>query len=63
MDGCWHHGHEPIPEGAYLVCGECGHCYVTEADLIETERQLYPDLPVRASAATMWACPLCAHDF
>lgn len=61
--GCWFHGDEPIPDGAYLVCGECGHCYVTAADLIEAERRLYPDLPARTSAAQMWSCPLCAHDF
>lgn len=30
---CWHHGREPVPDGAYLVCGECGHCYVTADDL------------------------------
>lgn len=35
--GCWFHGHEPIPEGAYRVCGECWHCYNTIEDLVAEE--------------------------
>lgn len=65
--GCWFHGAEPIPDGAYLVCGECGHCYVTAADLIDTERRVLTEVghPVMATIYpdTIYACPLCAHDF
>lgn len=65
---CWHHGYEPIPDGAYRVCVECGHCFVTEQDLIDADRAWFTDVeprdrpPVRAGAE-VYACPLCAHDF
>lgn len=60
--GCYFHGPEPIPAGAFLTCFECGHCWPTETDFIAdvqacvAEHGLTPttDLPF---------CPLCSHDF
>ena len=72
-DNCWHHGHEPIPEGAYRVCGECGHCFATEADLSQADFDVrhkaylagftdsYPT--VLRSGEQIYSCPLCTHDF
>ncbi len=32
---CAVHGYEPIPPGAYRVCGECYHAYATADELVE----------------------------
>jgi hypothetical protein len=36
---CWHHGPEPIPAHYYILCVECGHCYVTAEDLEAAHRE------------------------
>ena len=64
--GCFWHGEEPIPDGAYLVCGECWHCYVTPADLVAAVATVRAELGLPAWAGDADAvafCPLCAHDF
>ena len=64
---CYFHGDEPVSEGAYRVCFECGHCYPTADHLLNaynTEAARY-DLPhtpaVRPSDIDF--CPLCTHDW
>lgn len=57
---------EPIPEaGAYLVCGECFHCFDTADDLMAAVRKMAAEIGVQApaSADEVYFCPLCAHDF
>lgn len=63
--GCFWHGPEPIPEGAFRVCGECWHCFETEADLRAAVATMHQEceLPPPAPDAPLWVCPLCAHDF
>jgi hypothetical protein len=64
--GCFWHGEEPIPEGAYLVCAECGHCYVTADDLLVAHREMRKEIglpPHVATPSEILYCPLCAHDF
>lgn len=71
---CWHHGPEPIPDdNAYRVCGECGHCFVTEAELSQADYEVrhgsyvagstdnYPT--VHRSGDDIDICPLCTHGF
>jgi len=66
--GCYFHGEEPIPEGAYRVCGECWHCYPTEKDLLDTYNtelarvNQEPDSPV-TNPDDIYFCPLCTHDW
>lgn len=69
---CWiHHADEP-PEG-YRWCLECGHMYVTEAELVAAHNkemdvlsQFGPGeshLPLATSASEIYGCPACAHDW
>lgn len=64
---CFWHGREPIPEGAYLVCAECGHCWPTEADLLADMQRVMMETHVGVTAPMsgedVFFCPLCAHDF
>lgn len=63
--GCFWHGFEPVPDNAYLVCGECGHCWVTADDLMEAVRLICAAIgaTVPSGPALVYHCPLCAHDF
>lgn len=63
--GCWWHGPEPIPPGAFRVCGECWHCFVTEADLRAADEELRRQIGLQPTDpdAPIWVCPLCTHDF
>lgn len=47
--GCYFHGEEPIPEGAYRVCGECWHCYNTAEDLIAEDNRVREDMRLHAN--------------
>lgn len=71
-DHCHFHGHEPICGEPYLICGECGHCYMTSNDLVRYFWNLvrlsgkailcYPTgEPVNADDILF--CPLCSHGF
>jgi len=65
---CYSHGvHEPIPaDGAYLVCFECGHVFVTALDLLlDYAVNSPPDIPVPGdiTAKDINFCPHCIHDF
>lgn len=64
-DRCWFHGDEPIPRGCYRVCLECGHAFVTAADLLEAERKICVAMELKPadSAEDVAVCPLCTHDF
>ena len=58
----WHHRIEPLREGDFRVCFECGHVWRTREEfLADVERESRaagvepdPDQPF---------CPLCCHDF
>jgi hypothetical protein len=79
-DFCWScYKDEPIPEGgAYQVCFECKHVYVTAEDLVvaynrvitEMNRNMGPGHAKLAlltsspeSAKRIYFCQLCMHDF
>lgn len=66
-DQCYIHGHEPIPDGYFKICGECWHVFPTAQALIDDDlavRREYlgpamgPD-PVE----DIHICPHCTHDF
>lgn len=77
-DYCAIHGYEPIPAGAFRVCGECWHCYVSAEVLIDAHNQVMDDLR-RAEEAQGYptgadwrhvsrpdevhCCPMCTHDW
>ncbi len=63
--GCFWHGAEPVPEGAYRVCLECGHCWVTAADLMADVQRLCMEIGATPpmDVEHVFYCPLCAHDF
>lgn len=67
---CYSHGtHEPVPEsGAYRVCFECGHVFVTDVELRQAyidnapeDTKVYADRLVSADDISF--CPHCLHDF
>lgn len=67
-DWCYSHNRsEPIPEGgAYRVCGECGHCWLSQedlmADVIKSAQECGADVwPL--GPQFVYFCPLCIHDF
>jgi hypothetical protein len=63
--GCFWHGHEPIPDDAYVVCGECGHCWVTGDDLLADARLLCAEIGLTLPPGDpdkITFCPLCSHD-
>lgn len=63
----WHDRHEPVPDsGAYIVCGECGHVYVTALELLKTFADEAPadhEIDGDMTAKDIMFCPLCLHDF
>lgn len=61
---CYIHGHEPLPEAYFCLCGECGHVYTTAEDLIRAyvDEEPEPKGPV-PNAADIAFCPYCMHDF
>ncbi len=69
-----HSAREAIPpEGAHAICLECGHVYVTEADLVAAYNAAVDDInrrwrdvaPARHITAAEQAafCQECLHDF
>lgn len=63
----WHNVDEPA-EGAYRVCGECGHVYRTaEALRAAFMDELAPDLGdlpgMPPLADEILGCPMCLHDW
>jgi hypothetical protein len=72
--GCYFHGYEPIPEKYYILCLECGHCYHTAEELLNTfndimyegwfnwEQGERPWIPA-TDVNRIHFCALCAHDF
>ena len=64
--GCFWHREEPIPEDFYRVCGECLHCWPTPEELmvdVATIARQVGLTAIPADPATVFSCPLCAHDF
>lgn len=58
---CTHHGYEPMA-GAFRVCGECWHAFMTEVELVEADAKWgFP--PSLKSVGKIYSCPLCSHDF
>lgn len=65
-DWCYScHKPEPLPANFFRICGECMHCFVTEAELRAAMAATHREcgLPPPAPDAPLWVCPLCAHDF
>lgn len=76
MDGDWCaiHGHEPLPENYYKICGECLHCWPTREEFLADVQKNLADManvpvewgPMPPRAATdddEHVCPLCTHNF
>lgn len=65
--GCFWHGPEPIPEGAFRVCGECWHCWPTADDFEADVETMFAEVGVYGELSgdpiDLPYCPLCAHDF
>lgn len=72
----WHNVDEPYTPGVdYKACGECWHVWPTEADFRRDVQLLAeqmntsrfrgdsPAWVVPDDLSTVFACPLCAHDF
>lgn len=62
-DHCYVHGYEPLPEAffdVYLICGECGHFFITE-EALETAYTELTDRYLLADDITF--CPYCTHSF
>lgn len=53
--------HEPERRGDYRICGECGHIFRTEADLIAEDDKW--EMRPGKTGDTIYMCPLCTHDF
>lgn len=52
---CAVHGHEPIPpEGAFKICVECGHAYLTAQELVDEHNRVLREL---ADAPPEWSDP------
>ncbi|WP_158881907.1 hypothetical protein [Amycolatopsis anabasis] len=64
-DECFFHGHEPLPENYYRVCGECGHVFATADELLRREREIANEVGFQPETDPdrVYVCPLCAHDF
>jgi hypothetical protein len=59
---------EPRPDDYYQICGECGHVFVTASELEEAALLNIPEKHrdgryYEVEAASIFFCPLCAHDF
>lgn len=63
-DRCFWHGYEPIPWNHYVVCGECGHVFVTASELLDDFNAARPPgAPQETDVSRIFFCPLCVHDF
>ena len=66
----WHHVDEP-DDGAYRVCFECKHVYLTAEALREAWAEVTAegyDLPpgtdvIAPPVEQIYGCPYCAHDW
>ena len=57
---------EPIPPDVFQVCGECGHVYATEADLLAAHNEVavhFGDQPTAELGSALYFCAACTHDF
>lgn len=57
---CWIHNELEESKGAYKVCFECGHVFMTKKSLMEMCRRLWKQNP---EMDVIYSCPLCCHDF
>lgn len=51
-----------------IICGECGHVYRTEDDIVKEWHETMKDIPSAQllnvqTAAQVTFCPLCLHDW
>lgn len=65
---CFHHGDEPLYPTDYRLCFECGHVYRTEDELVRAHLEILRSLDEPPQepdhhGETIYACPLCTHDF
>lgn len=60
-----------LPLEHYRACGECGHVFKTEADLVQMDVERRGEFNDHDEMGEVWplrgseihACPMCAHDF
>lgn len=62
-DFCYFHGHEPVPEDCFRVCGKCGHAYGSAEDLLCLHIEEMGDVYPAATVEDVLYCPLCTHDW
>lgn len=62
-DQCAIHGHEPIPEKYFRICGECWHVFVTAEELVQAYRDEMPEPKRPTPLEEIYFCPYCTHDF
>jgi len=74
VDGCYFHDDELVPEQHYLICFECGHCYVTAEDLLRASNEEHYkmwfkwdqadyDFVPETNPDNIFFCAYCTHDF
>lgn len=60
-----HHEDEPVGAAA-LVCGECGHGFATDDELVDAARAKHAEVGltdmVPTTADEVLTCPFCSHD-
>lgn len=57
----YHNAAEPYVDDA-PICGECWHQFQSDQDLVD-QHNAEPGIRQAATAADVFACPLCTHDF
>lgn len=59
--------YESIPEsGAYKVCFECNHVYITEDDLLVAHNNMLSEMDeerIEDLGDLQYCCGMCSHDF
>lgn len=58
---CSYHDVDEPGKGAYIICPECNHVYVSAKALQDAYAAQLPEQPPPANE--IYFCPLCASDF
>jgi hypothetical protein len=58
-----HHADEPVNDGTYIVCYECGHVYQSSDDLVTAFKREMGHSPPGDLAPIIDGCMECGHDF
>lgn len=60
IDHCHVHNVDEPADGAYRICGECGHVYMSEQELVDGDAEWHGG--VRRPVAEIYVCVHCPHD-